>query len=201
MVGRAKENRLFVGGTGTSPAWPALVERCNEEAKFALTLWPGGKAPSDHQSFYEKRLPVLFFFTGIHPDYHRPSDDWNTLDYRAHERVARLAAAVVLDVATRPDRPAFVPCDAGGFEVGPYLGLSFEQRPEGVVVVHVAKGSPAGKAGFREDDVLLEWNDLPLPDANSVNDAISRSKPKEKVTVVVRRKGKTVTLRATLGGT
>jgi hypothetical protein len=201
MVGRSKGDKLFVGGTGTSPVWPALLERENAATKFALTLWPGGKAPSDHQSFYEKGMPVLFFFTGLHSDYHRPSDDWNTLEYAAHERVARLAAAVVSDLATRAERPPFTKADAGGFEVGPYLGISIAQKPDGVEVVHVAKASPASKAGFHEGDVLLEWNGTPLPDANAVNDVLSKAKPKEKVEVVVRRKGKTVTLKPTLGST
>jgi hypothetical protein len=201
MVGRSQEGRVFVGGTGTSPVWPALLERSNESIDLRMRLWPGGKAPSDHKSFYEKDLPVLFFFTGIHSDYHRPTDDWNTLAYPAHERVARLAAAVVLDLATRPERPPFTKADAGGFEVGPRLGVAIEQKPDGVTVVHVEKGSPASKAGFKEGDVLLEWNGKALPDTNAVNDVLSQSKPRDKVEVVVRRKGKTQTLEATLGNT
>jgi hypothetical protein len=202
MVGRAKENRLFVGGTGTSPAWPDLLERANRETgRFRMTSWPGGKAPSDHQSFYERGVPVLFFFTGLHGDYHRPSDDWNTLDYDATARVARFAAAVVLDLATREGRPKFTPCDAGGFEAGPYVGLSVDPRPEGLFVSHVDDGSPAKRAGVKEGDRLVEWNDRPIADATAWNGFVSAAKPSSKVELVVSRKGRLVTLRLTLGGT
>jgi hypothetical protein len=202
MVGRAKENRLFVGGTGTSPAWPDLLERANRETgRFKMTSWPGGKAPSDHQSFYERQVPVLFFFTGLHGDYHRPSDDWSTLDYDATARVARFAAAVVLDLATREVRPKFTPCDAGGFEAGPYVGLSVDPRPEGLFVSHVDDGSPAKKAGVKEGDRLVEWNDQPVADATAWNGFVSAAKPSSKVELVVSRKGRLVTLRLTLGGT
>jgi hypothetical protein len=201
MVGRLHENRLFVGGTGTSPVWTELIEGLNKEAKFSLKLWPGGKAPSDHESFYGKDMPVLFFFTGLHGDYHRPSDDWNTLNYAGHERVARFAAAVAMDLATRPDRPPFTKCDAGGFEAGPYIGLSIDPRPDGPYVAHVDKGSPAAKAGIKEEDKVLEWNGRPIPDANAWNDALSTSKQSEKVEIVVSRKGKTRTFKVTLGST
>jgi hypothetical protein len=201
MVGRGKDGKVYVGGSGTSPAWPDLVERCNAETRLKLKLWPGGKAPSDHQSFYEKDLPVLFFFTGLHGDYHRPSDDWNTLEYPAHEKVARLAGAVVLGLSTCPERPAFTKCDAGGFEVGPYLGANVEQTAEGVLVSRVEKASPASKGGLKEGDLVLEWNDKPIPDTNALNEVLSQAKPNDKVTLAVRRKGKTVTVKVTLGST
>jgi hypothetical protein len=202
MVGRLDDQRLFIGGTGTSPAWPDLIERVHkEDARLRLTLWPGGKAPSDHTSFYERDVPVLFFFTGLHGDYHRPSDDWNTLNYDGQARVARFASQVVIDLATRPERPQFTRCDQGGFEVGPYLGLAVEQRPDGVYVVNVDEKSPAKKAGFREEDRLVEWNGQPIPDTNALNDLISKAKPGEKAEVVVSRKGKTTKLKVTLGST
>lgn len=191
MVGRLEKNHLMVGGTGTSPIWAELLHGLNEDGgRFKLTLWPGGRAPSDHTSFYEKDIPVLFFFTGLHNDYHRPTDDWNTLEYRGHERVARFAAAVALDVATRPERPPFTRCDAGGFEVGPYTGLSVEQREDGVYAAFVEKKSPASRAGIKVGDKLLEWNGQPLENANGYNTFLSGAKPGDKVVLVVEREGK-----------
>lgn len=202
MVGRLNKNHLWIGGTGTSPFWPDLLERLNKESgKFQLTSWPGGKAPSDHESFYGKDMPVLFFFTGLHGDYHRPSDDWNTLEYDGQARVARMAAAVAIEVCNAEKRPAFTKCDAGGFEVGPYLGISIEQRPDGVYVVHVDDKSPAKKAGFKEEDRLVEWNGREIKDPNSYNEVLSASKPNDKADVVVSRKGKRVTLHVVLGST
>lgn len=201
MVGRLDE-RCYVGGTGTSPAWPELLERANAAGpRLPLRMWPGGKAPSDHESFYGKDVPVLFFFTGLHGDYHRPSDDWATLDYDGHARVARLAAAVALDLATRPERPRFTKCDAGGFEVGPWLGLSVDPRDDGLLVAHVDPASPARKAGIREGDVLRAWGDVPLRDANTFNDVLSKSKPGDKVELSLERKGRKVRCTVTLGST
>jgi len=201
MVGRLDE-RLYVGGTGTSPLWPDALERQNQAGpRLNLKFWPGGKAPSDHESFYGKNVPVLFFFTGLHGDYHRPSDDWNTLNYDGHAKVARLAAAVALEVATGPTRPTFTKCDAGGFEVGPYLGLSVDPKPDGLLISHVDDKSPAKKAGVKEGDRLLEWAGTPLKDANGFNEFLSKSKPGDKVELVLERKGKRTKVTVTLGST
>jgi hypothetical protein len=201
MVGRLAKNRLYVGGTGTSPVWPDLIDRMNEDGKFALVRWPGGKAPSDHESFYVRGIPVLFFFTGLHPDYHRPSDDADTLEYDGLARVARSAASVAVEVATRPERPPFTKCDAGGFEVGPYTGLGVEQRADGVYVAHVDEKSPAKKARVKEGDRIASWNGASVPDTNAWNDVVSKAKPGDKVELAVSREGKTLTLRLVLGST
>jgi len=202
MVGRLDKNRLFVGGTGTSPIWPEMIERLNKEVgRFDLTSWPGGKAPSDHSSFYEADLPVLFFFTGLHGDYHRPSDDPKTLNYAGHEKVARFAAAVAMELATREGRPQFTRCDAGGFTVGPYTGLAVEQKDDGVYVAHVDKRSPASKAHFEEGDRIVQWGDTALPNTNAYNDLVSKAKPGDKIVVTVDRDGKTRKLKLTLGKT
>jgi len=202
MVGRLNKNHLFVGGTGTSPIWPEMLERLNKTVgKFDLTSWPGGKAPSDHSSFYEGDLPVLFFFTGLHGDYHRPSDDPKTLNYRGHERVARFAAAVAFELATRRGRPQFTRCDAGGFTVGPYTGLAVSQEKDGVYVAHVAKRSPARKARFKEGDKIVAWGGSAMPNTNVYNDLVSKAKPGDKVQVTVERAGKKRKLNLKLGKT
>jgi hypothetical protein len=201
MVGRL-DQRLYVGGTGTSPAWPETIERLAKESfKTPIRMWPGGKAPSDHESFYGRGVPVLFFFTGLHGDYHRPSDDWNTLNYEGHARIARFVATVALDVLARPQRPVFTKCDAGGFEVGPYLGIAVDPRADGVFVAHVDEKSPARRAGAKEGDRIVAWNGAPIADANAWNEMLSKSKPNEKVEVTVERKGKKVKLAVTLGST
>jgi len=202
MVGRLNKNRLFVGGTGTSPIWPEMMERLNKKiGRFDLTSWPGGKAPSDHSSFYEADLPVLFFFTGLHGDYHRPSDDPKTLNYSGHERVARFAAAVALELATRAGRPQFTRCDAGGFTVGPYTGLAVSQGKDGVYVAHVAKRSPARKARFKEGDKIVAWGGRAMPNTNIYNDLVSKAKPGDKVQVTIERAGKKRKLNLKLGKT
>ncbi len=201
MVGRLDKNHLMIGGTGTSPIWPELLETLNQEGKFKLTKWPGGKAPSDHTSFYEKDVPVLFFFTGLHNDYHTPADDWNTLNYAGQERVARMAANVALHLATMPERPQFTKCDIGGFAVGPYSGLAVEQKEDGVYVAHVEKKSPASRARFKVGDRIVEWNTMPVKDTTVYNSLVSKAKPGDKVDVIVNRGGKEKRLKMKLGST
>ena len=201
MVGRLDE-RLYIGGTGTSPAWPDMLEGIAKDAfKTPIRMWPGGKAPSDHESFYGRDIPVLFFFTGLHGDYHRPSDDWNTLNYDGHVRVARFASLVALEVATRKDRLPFTKCDAGGFEVGPYLGIGIDPKPEGPTISHVDDKGPGRKAGAKEGDRLVAWNGTAIVDANVWNDLVSKAKPGDKLELTVERKGKKVKLAIVLGST
>lgn len=201
MVGRLDE-KLYVGGTGTSPVWPETIERIGKESfRTPIQMWPGGKAPSDHESFYGRDIPVLFFFTGLHGDYHRPSDDWNTLNADGHLRVARFASLVALDAATRKERPPFTKCDAGGFEVGPYLGVGVDPRADGPYVAHVDDKGPGKRAGVKEGDRLLAWNGAPIPDANAWNDLLSKCKAGDKVELTVERKGKRLKLSVTLGST
>ncbi len=201
MVGRLDE-RLFIGGTGTSPIWPDVIETLAKASfKTPIRMWPGGKAPSDHETFYARGMPVLFFFTGLHGDYHRPSDDWNTLNYDGLVRVARLASLVALDVATRKERPSFTKCDAGGFEVGPYLGIGIDPKPDGPCISHVDDKSPGKQAGAKEGDRLVAWNGTPITDANVWNDFLSKAKSGDKIELTVERKGKKVKLAVTIGNT
>jgi hypothetical protein len=201
MIGRLDE-RLFVGGTGTSPIWPDTLERLAKESfRTPIKMWPGGKAPSDHETFYSRGIPVLFFFTGLTAEYHRPTDDWNTLNEEGHTRVVRLASLVALDVATRKDRPPFTKCDAGGFEIGPYLGIGIDPKPDGPVASHVDDASPAKKAGVKEGDRLVAWNGAPLPDANAWNEQLSKAKIGDKIELTIERKGKRQKITVTLGST
>ena len=127
------------------------------------TMIPGTRGEfnqSDHASFYRKDVPVLFFFTGTHPDYHRPSDDYPAINYEGMARIADLGEIILLDLARRPERPAFIsPSEAPAPEpsVGAIQGggAYFGSRPnyafdgQGVKLDGVSEGSPAEKAGLQ----------------------------------------------------
>ncbi|MGQ0636462.1 MAG: M20/M25/M40 family metallo-hydrolase, partial [Planctomycetaceae bacterium] len=108
MVGRLKDDKLTVFGTGTSSVWDDLLKRLGREYGFELIFKPEGFGPSDHSSFYAKQVPVLHFFTGNHGDYHRPSDDWDKLNIPGEERVVSLIEKLIVDVAPAPARPPYV---------------------------------------------------------------------------------------------
>jgi hypothetical protein len=199
MVGRLGRGKLQVGGTGTSPIFPKMIAAKNRAYRIKTKLNPGGRAPSDNSSFYDKGMPVLFFFTGLHGDYHRPSDDWNKIDRRGTEKVARLVADICLDIATRDTRPPFTRSDASGLSAGPHLGLSLEQRKDGVYVIYVEPKSPAKRAKFKVDDKIEEFEGQPIPSITAFNKVHSECQERQKVTIVIRRGPRLMKKKVTLG--
>jgi len=107
MVGRADKDTVYVEGTGTSPAFPDLVDHLREGAGLGISTSEIAPGPSDHVSFADRDVPVLFFFTGMHENYHRPSDDWGRIDLPGLREVTALVYRATLDLAGRPDRIAF----------------------------------------------------------------------------------------------
>jgi Zn-dependent M28 family amino/carboxypeptidase len=107
MVGRLDENKLTIYGTGTAAEFDGLIELLNVVHEFDLAKRPGGFGPSDHASFYPKKIPVLHLFTGMHADYHRPGDDWEKVNFDGMRRVADLVADIVEAIADADQRPSF----------------------------------------------------------------------------------------------
>ncbi|GAG32261.1 unnamed protein product, partial [marine sediment metagenome] len=106
MVGGLVENRLVIGGAGTAPLWKELLPALNSDS-LNLVFDDEGFGSSDHQSYYLKDKPVLFFFTGSHERYHRPSDDVEFLNFDGMVKVGQLAARITEELAARLESPAF----------------------------------------------------------------------------------------------
>jgi len=200
MIGRMTKSKLNIGGVGTSPVFKELVEKLNRETvRLKLTLSPGGRAPTDSNSFYLKEIPVLFFNTGLHKDYHLPSDDTRSIDKRGAEKVTLLAAEVTRHLAMVDDRPPFARADSGGFHSGPHLGLTVSQRADGVSVTGVEKKSPAARAGFRTDDMILEFEGQEVRTSADFYGIKAQCPPGKRVAIVIRRGGRARTLKVKLG--
>src|SRR5262249_48018909 len=107
MVGRLQDNKLLVGGLGTAQPFGPLVERLNDKHRFDLVKDPSGQGPSDHASFYSRKIPVIQFFTGFHEQYHRPTDRVETINVPGIRRIAELVTDLVADVRTLPTRPEY----------------------------------------------------------------------------------------------
>ncbi|MEM1069888.1 MAG: M28 family peptidase, partial [Planctomycetota bacterium] len=93
---------------------PLAPARPNEKGKFKLEKVPSGYGPSDHQSFYQSGVPVLFFFTGLHNDYHRPSDDFDKINFKGLSRITDIVSEVTLELATDPQRPEYAETEKSG---------------------------------------------------------------------------------------
>ena len=164
MAGRLSNKTLTIGGSGTSTAWSALLAKHNADSALTLQLNPDGFGPSDHASFYGKDIPVLFFFTGVHSDYHTPADDADALNYEGLERVARFADSVAMDIVQGADRPAFVRVqsqpgamggDSRGFTVTLGIVPDYSESSSGMKISGVRANGAAEKAGLKSGDVIV----------------------------------------------
>jgi hypothetical protein len=198
MVGRLRDNHLQVGGVGTARGLKELVARADATEKLDIQWDPQGTAPTDSTSFYRKKLPVLFLFTGLHADYHKPTDDVERINFPGMVKVCRLCRDVCRAIADRDERLAFtVPPRPPR---PPVLGVrpSREPSPHGVVVAAVVPGGPAARAGMRDGDVIVSLAGQVVRDLQALVAALGHVKAGTPVTVVVLRDGEEKTLQVTL---
>jgi Tol biopolymer transport system component len=205
MVGRLKDNALTVQGTGSSDAWKSLIEKGNVAAGFSIKMDDDPYLPTDVTAFYPKNVPVLALFTGSHEDYHRPTDDAQTLDYHGMERIANFAAALVMNLEKRAERPSYVvverPKDQG---TRANMRISLGTIPdystgdlEGVKLSGVRAGGPADVAGIQGGDVIVELAGKAIKNIYDYTYTMDALKVGEPVPVVVLRDGQKVTLTIT----
>ncbi|MBX7219309.1 MAG: M28 family peptidase [Blastocatellia bacterium] len=203
MIGRMREDKLVVQGVGTSPEWKNLLEKINGEAKLTLSLSEDGYGPSDHSSFYKKQIPVLFFFTGNHEDYHRPSDDADKINYPGERKVVSFIYQAVLNTANQDVRPAYQkakgedPAKSMGSGFRVYLGTipDYAAEVEGVKFSGVREGSPAEKAGMLAGDVLVKIAGRDIKNVYDYTYALQELKPGEETEIVVVRGKERLTLK------
>ncbi|MGO8984495.1 MAG: M28 family peptidase [Terriglobales bacterium] len=202
MIGRIKDDKVYVGGVGTGSTLKAVVEEAQAKSGFKIEYSPGGYSSSDHTSFVAKKIPVLFFFSGLHSDYHKPSDTWEKIDPAAATRLLDVVGKAAELLADADQRPQFIvvaedklPGGSGGSGYGPYFGSipDFGQVETGVRFSDVKPGSPAAKAGLRAGDILIEFGDKPIKNLYDFTDALRRSKVGDVVEVKVLRDGKPLT--------
>jgi hypothetical protein len=210
MIGRVKENGLTVHGTGTAVVWPEIVKNANTAAggtPFTIKEVTDGIGPSDHSQFYGKDVPVLFFFTGTHEDYHKPSDDWEKLTYPDQERVVQLVGRIAAAVTTAADRPVFQKTksagpmasgDGRGFSVTLGVVPDYAWSGEGMRVDGVRSEGPADKAGMKSGDVVVRMAGKTVLNIYDYMGVLGELKPGQEVTVEVKRGGETLQLTAVM---
>ena len=202
MIGRVKDDKIYVGGVGTGSSFQRVLEQAWGDSHLKLELSQGGYGSSDHTSFVSKHIPVLFFFSGLHSDYHKPSDTWEKINSEGAAGLLNVVARCALELASDSDKPTFAAVmdsnphtgvssgTGGGY--GPYFGSvpDFGQAENGVRFSDVKPGSPAAKAGLKAGDVLVQFGDKPIKNLYDFTDALRRSKVGDLVPVTVLRDGK-----------
>ncbi len=179
MIGRLKDNSLIVGGVGTSPELRSWINEANSNIsipeapgeyrivsasaqKFNLTLNEDGYGPSDHASFYAKKIPVLFFWTGTHADYHKPSDTADKINYEGEARILSLVMTLVREIDRSQQRPAYTAAKSQstgrtmGFNVSLGTIPNYAESNDGLKLDGVRDNSPAAKAGLKGGDVIVK---------------------------------------------
>ncbi len=206
MVGRLRDH-VIVQGTATSPGFEALVKKEAEAESLKVKLGGDGYGPSDMYPF-APHMPVLFFFTGAHEDYHRPTDTLDKINVAGIDTVARLVEGVLEALDSADEQPRFVakpaPSPSPGGEhrgYGPYLGTipDFgESSVQGVLLQGVREGSPAEKAGIQKGDVLIRLGAMDVHNLEEMTYALRERRAGDTVEIVVLRAGKRVSVKATL---
>lgn len=205
MIGRLNDKKdLIVYGTGTSSNWKSILDDKNEY-DFNLTFNDEGFGPSDHSSFYGKKVPVLFFFTGTHSDYHKPSDDVDKINADGQEKVLKYIYDVALSIINSEKKPDYLAVerkDTGrmtGSRV--YVGTvpDFAGEVDGYKLGGVTEGSPAAKAGLQAGDIIIQFGDKKISNLYDFTYAMGNYVPGDKVKVVVKRADQELTFNIELG--
>ncbi|HIC32042.1 MAG TPA: M28 family peptidase [Flavobacteriaceae bacterium] len=195
MVGRLKaDSTLAVYGVGTSPIFKQTLKAHND--KFKLVQNESGVGPSDHTSFYNVDVPVLHFFTGQHEDYHKPSDDFDKLNYDGMSTISNYIFEVITDLNDN-GKLAFRKTkneseETPRFKVGLGVIPDYLFDGEGMRIDGISEDKPAQKAGLEKGDIVVKMGDSSVTDMMSYMKVLSTFKEGDKTTVVVDRNGEMV---------
>ncbi|HEV7743571.1 MAG TPA: M20/M25/M40 family metallo-hydrolase [Pyrinomonadaceae bacterium] len=244
MIGRTKDNKLIIGGVGTSQEWRQLIAAANAperikvavtpaspqetgrpvhtvsraeipmvtgtngtpvvtlafEKPFELTLNEDGFGPSDHSSFYAKQVPVLFFWSGTHDDYHKPSDTTDKINFADEARIVNLVERVIYDIDTSDKRPVYAVAksDSTGRSMGfrVYLGTipNYADSNDGLLLDGVRDDSPAAKAGLKAGDKVVKLAGREVRNVQDYTYALGEMKAGQEYEIEVMRGGERVKL-------
>jgi len=205
MVGRMRNARLLALGAATAREFPALLDSLNTSPRFDLRASGDGWGPSDHAVFFAARRPVLHFFTALHDDYHRSTDDWDKLNVAGIAQVAQFVADLAWVLANRPGPLTFVdaprPQATGGSGYGAYLGTipDMTGSPGGVRITGVRAGSPAEQAGLKAGDVITAIGSTQVANLFDMTEALRSHQAGDTVVIVTKRDGAERRMTAILG--
>ena len=206
MIGRMSDSSYTVGGVGTSPSFEYLLDSLKTGRSFDLIMNKPGFGPSDHATFYTKNIPVLFFFSGVHDEYHTPADTWQLINLQGEKHILNFIYDLTYYLSRYPNRPVFQ-------EAGPKKGQmgspkkftvtfgimpSYSSTEKGLEVDGISKSDgPAAIAGIKKGDVIKSINEKSISDIYEYMDRLSTLKPGMTVPVLIERDGEKILLDVT----
>jgi hypothetical protein len=199
MVGRLTNNDLTVYGTGTASEFDGMLDANNAKLAFNIQRMPEGLGPSDHESFFRKGISVLHFFTGLHDDYHRPSDDFEKINVKGMARITEMVTELTKQIATAPNRPSFIRVNGrANPQSNRQRAVRLGVRLNGMLVDRVLPRSLAEKAGIRPGDTLTAINNVEISSRSELDSALQKVKHGDELAIRVRRGNEKVTLKVVL---
>ncbi len=211
MVGRLRpgesshKDNLLVEGAPTGTNFNELLAEVNKKYDFDLTMKTDSlPANSDHFSFYKKKVPVLFLWTGFHPDYHKPSDTADKINVEGMRKIADLSVDVIAELATETKRPEYQTMKVGVLRPGgdaPKLGIvpSYSTSgDDGLTVDDLVADGPASKAGLKAGDRIVDIGGKPVKNITTYMEAMAAQQKGTAVEVIVVRAGAKQTIQVKL---
>ena len=198
MVGRMNDSTktITVGGYGTSPSWKSMIDAVKKN-DFSIRIDSSGTGPSDHTSFYRKDIPVLFFFTGLHSDYHKPSDDADKINYIGMLKIIRFIQQMI-EADKQDQKLAFTKTREQQTSTSTRFSVSMGIMPDysftgsGVRVDGISDNRPAKKAGILTGDIVKQLGEHKTSSVESYMQALSKFKKGDKTTTIVLRGDKEI---------
>lgn len=216
MVGRVRGDKLLIGGEHTASIFPKLIEKADAGLPLKLGEFGGGggMGPSDHMSFAMHHIPVLFLFSGLHLDYHRPTDTADKINYRGMDEVVDFARRLVQEMTTMPRQKYDASYDGKGLlqMAGPSSSptggrasmgaipdyAQGEEAKDGMRIGGIMPGSPADKVGLKAGDVVIDFNGTRINNMMDYTAALGKAKPGQTVKLKLLRDGKPLEVEPTL---
>jgi len=196
MVGRMNDssNAVTIGGYGTSPIWSSVINPADKKNSFNIKVDSSGTGPSDHTSFYRKDIPVLFFFTGTHADYHKPGDDFDKINYEGETKIINYISSLVTSPVTSDQKLAFTKTretqTVGSLRSGSVtMGImpDYTFSGSGLRCDGVTDGRPAQKAGLKAGDIIIKIGDHNVSSMETYMQTLGKFQKGEKTKVKFKR--------------
>ena len=209
MIGRMQENRLFAMGVGSGDKLEGILKEAVQGMDLDLDMKGSAAGGSDHQSFHAKKIPAIHFFTGVHRDYHKPSDTAEKVNNEGGAKTVELCTRIGALLWTSKEPIEYVqvrmahPAAGGPRGSGAYLGIvpnyASAEATDGCVIDGTSDGSPAAAAGLKAEDIITAWDKKPIKNLYDLTDALRESKAGQEITLTIKRDGKEMKLKVTLG--
>jgi C-terminal processing protease CtpA/Prc len=200
MVGRLVESRLQIGGIGTFAEASDVVNKSNEKYNFTLSLVQDGYGPSDHASFYNEGVPVLYLTTGVHQQYHTPDDDIELINFEGLGIISEYIASVVSNISSK-EVPKYIGTEAPPtmsqaslkVTLGVIPDFTYE-KGDGFRVGAISSGKPAERGGMLTGDIIKKMNDRKISNIYEYMGMLGELSKGEILTLEIDRKGEIINL-------